>query len=485
MPTIVVLEGDETGQELLEEALRVLDPEVTGLDVTFDRHDLSLENRRATENEVVLEAAAAIREHGLGLKAATVTPEGVDDVGSPNRILREEIGGRVIVRTGRRIPGVIPHGGVHAPISVVRMAVGDAYGAKEWREGEGADEVAFRTERIERRICRGVAEFAFQLAERTGAKVFGGPKYTVSPVYEGMLKEEMDAAAERHSDVPYEPQLIDATFALLIATAGDPLVIPSLNRDGDILSDLVLPLFGSIAGAESLLVAFADDDPTQVTAVMAEAAHGTAPALLGKNVANPLAMILAGAAVLGYADGAEAGLARDSRSVAGGDRGRRPHRRPRRPRRDDRVHRRGDPADEVEARGLVDALTRGGFLPDQDAEARVGPGGRRTRRRGRGRTASRRSERAPPAPRRESSSSGTDASTSSRRTSPRCTGRAPRAGCRRRGGRSDSRHRPSARGGAGRAGGSSRARRASGACGRRRPDAVASGRAPPRSAARA
>ena len=301
MPTIAVLEGDETGQELLEEALRVLDPEVTGLDVSFDRHDLSLENRRATVNEVVLEAAAAVREHGLGLKAATVTPETADDVGSPNRILREEIGGRVIVRTGRRIPGVIPHGGVHAPISVVRMAVGDAYGAKEWREGEGADEVAFRTERIERRICRGVAEFAFQLAERTGAKVFGGPKYTVSPVYEGMLKEEMDAAADRHSSVPYEPQLIDATFALLVATAGDPLVIPSLNRDGDILSDLVLPLFGSIAGAESLLVAFADDDPAQVTAVMSEAAHGTAPGLQGKNVANPLAMILAGAAVLGYA----------------------------------------------------------------------------------------------------------------------------------------------------------------------------------------
>ena len=99
------------------------------------------------------EAAAAVREAGLGLKAATVTPEGADDVGSPNRILREEIGGRVIVRTGRRIPGVVPFGGVHAPISVVRMAVGDAYGAKEWREGEGEDEAAFRTERIERRIC--------------------------------------------------------------------------------------------------------------------------------------------------------------------------------------------------------------------------------------------------------------------------------------------------------------------------------------------
>jgi isocitrate dehydrogenase (NAD+) len=179
------------------------------------------------------------------------------------------------------------------------MAVGDAYGAEEWREGEGDDEVAFRTERIERRICHAVAEFAFRQAARTGAKVFGGPKYTVSPTYEGMLKEEMDAAAERHPLVPYEPQLIDATFALLISSSGDPLVIPALNRDGDILSDLVLPLFGSIAGSESLLVAFEDDD-SEPSAIMAEAAHGTAPALYGKNVANPMAMILAGAALLSH-----------------------------------------------------------------------------------------------------------------------------------------------------------------------------------------
>jgi isocitrate dehydrogenase (NAD+) len=180
--TIVVLEGDQTGQELLEEALRVISPDVTGLDREFLRYDLSLEHRRATQNRVVHEAAAAIREHGLGLKAATITPEGHGDVGSPNRILREEIGGRVIVRTGRRIPGVVPLGGVNQPISIVRMAVGDAYGATEWREGEGDDELAYRTERIERRVCHAVAEFAFRQAERTGAKVFGGPKYTVSPV---------------------------------------------------------------------------------------------------------------------------------------------------------------------------------------------------------------------------------------------------------------------------------------------------------------
>jgi isocitrate dehydrogenase (NAD+) len=298
--TIVVLEGDETGQEVLEEALRVLAPDVVGLELELPRYDLSLESRRATGNEVVHEAARAVREAGLGLKAATVTPEGAGDVGSPNRILREEIGGHVIVRTGRRIPGVVPIGGAHHPISVVRMAVGDAYGAKEWREGEGEDEAAFRTTRIERRVCRAVAEFSFRHAERTRAKVFGGPKYTVSPVYEGMLKEEMDAAAERHPEVPYEPQLIDATFALLISATGDALVIPALNRDGDILSDLVLPLFGSIAGSESLLVAFNEDYTPR--ALLAEAAHGTAPALYGKNVANPMAMILAAGALLSHID---------------------------------------------------------------------------------------------------------------------------------------------------------------------------------------
>src|SRR5688500_15693095 len=242
--TIVVLEGDETGQELLEQSLRVLAPDVIGLELALPRFDLSLAKRRETQNAVVHEAAVAVRESGLGLKAATVTPETRGDVGSPNRILREEIGGQVIVRTGRRIPGVVPIGGAHHPISVVRMAVGDAYGAKEWREGKEEDEAAFRTTRIERRICRAVAEFSFRHAERMKAKVFGGPKYTVSPVYEGMLKEEMDAAAERHPEVPYEPQLIDATFALLIGSAGEGLVIPALNRDGDILSDLVLPLFG-------------------------------------------------------------------------------------------------------------------------------------------------------------------------------------------------------------------------------------------------
>ena len=113
--TIVVMEGDQTGQELLVEGLRVLEPALTKVDVTFAHFDLSLENRRATKNEVVHEAARAMKEHGLGLKAATITPEIKGDVGSPNAILRSEIDGTVIVRTGRRLPGVLTVGGVSAP----------------------------------------------------------------------------------------------------------------------------------------------------------------------------------------------------------------------------------------------------------------------------------------------------------------------------------------------------------------------------------
>ncbi|MCW3007529.1 MAG: isocitrate dehydrogenase [Solirubrobacterales bacterium] len=317
MLTITVLEGDETGQELLEQALRVLDPSLLGLELALERFDLSLAKRRETNNQIVHEAAEAMRASGFGLKAATVTPEGKDDVGSPNRILREGIDGKVIIRTGRRIPGVNPFGSIYHPISIVRMAVGDAYGAKQWREGvEGSeDEVALRTERITRGVCAATSEYAFRTAREMHGKVYGGPKWTVSPVYEGILKEEMDAAAGRHPDVAYEPVLIDATYAGLISGAADrPLVIPTLNRDGDCLSDLVMPMFGSIAGSESVLLAFDAELQTQVA--MAEAPHGTAPALQGKNVANPMAMILACGAVLGYAGrSGEEGAETASRAV--------------------------------------------------------------------------------------------------------------------------------------------------------------------------
>ena len=305
---ICILQGDETGQELLDEALRVLDPSVIGMrNLAFETFDLSLEERRRTGNDIVREAAAKIVETGLGIKAATITPGNPDDVGSPNALLRELVDGSVILRTGRRIPSVRPLAGVHAPIAVVRMAVEGAYAAQEWREGDGLDERAYSKRYVSRRTCRAVADFTFRYAARTGATVFGGPKYTVSPIYEGMFKEELDRAAGIFPDVRYNPQLIDATYALLLETTGEPLVIPALNRDGDTLSDLVMKMFGTIAGAESVVFGF--DDDFKVKVAVTEAPHGTAPSLRGKNIANPMAMILACAALLHNIETKDAALA--------------------------------------------------------------------------------------------------------------------------------------------------------------------------------
>ena len=307
---------------------------------------------------MVDDAAKAMCRSGLGLKAATVTPEGKDDVGSPNRLLREGIDGKVIIRTGRRIPGVTPPlGGVAYPISVVRMAVGDAYGAEQWREAvrRGRDRVPDRADHAQH--LRATAEYAFRTAAAMGAKVYGGPKWTVSPVYEGMLKEELDAAASRHPDVQYQPVLIDATYAGLISGAADmPLVIPALNRDGDCLSDLVMPMFGSIAGAESVLLAF--DDDLEIDVAMAEAPHGTAPGAPGQGRREPDGddpRLRRRPALRGPARrrGRRPGVAGDLRERARGDRRRRADAGPRRLGRHDGLHGRRRPAGADEARGLV------------------------------------------------------------------------------------------------------------------------------------
>lgn len=80
---LVVCEGDETGQELLEQALRVLDGGVLGVALELQRFDLSLENRRRTNNAVVANAAEAMLETGLGLKAATITPRRLETSARP------------------------------------------------------------------------------------------------------------------------------------------------------------------------------------------------------------------------------------------------------------------------------------------------------------------------------------------------------------------------------------------------------------------
>ena len=182
--------------------------------------------------------------------------------------------------------------------------------------------------------------------------------------------------------MPYAPQLIDVTYAGLVGGVPSeaPLVIPALNRDGDCLSELVLALFGSIAGAESVLLSF--DEELRTTVVMTEAPHGTAPALEGKNIANPMAMILAVAALLRYlgeagrADAATR-VARGVRGGAGGGGRRGAHAGPGRARVDVGADRRGDRARAHEARDL-EVASAGSRQAERDGRAlRRGVAGRR------------------------------------------------------------------------------------------------------------
>ena len=191
-----------------------------------------------------------MRASGFGIKAATITPEGKDDVGSPNRILREGIDGKVIIRTGRRIPGVMPFGGDLPP------DLGRAHGRRRRlrrravARGRGGlrrrGRLPHRAHHA-RRPARRWPSTRSAPPRRWAARSTAGPKWTVSPVYEGMLKEEMDAAAARHPDVVYEPVLIDATYAGLITgageqPAGDPRAQPRRRlpvgpRDADVRLD--------------------------------------------------------------------------------------------------------------------------------------------------------------------------------------------------------------------------------------------------------
>ena len=150
-----------------------------------------------------MSAARAMREAGYGVKAATITPEGADDVGSPNQILREEIDGKVIIRTGPPDPG--RHAGRRHPPPDRGRADGRRGRLRRRGAARGARTATrsrFAPSACTARCAARSPSTRSAPRERMHARVYGGPKWTVSPVYEGMLKEELDAAAERHPGRP-------------------------------------------------------------------------------------------------------------------------------------------------------------------------------------------------------------------------------------------------------------------------------------------
>ncbi|MBB3949602.1 NADP-dependent isocitrate dehydrogenase [Aureimonas jatrophae] len=300
---VVELDGDEMTRiiwQLIKDKL--IHPY---LDVDLEYYDLSVENRDATNDQVTIDSAHAIKKHGVGVKCATITPDEqrVEEFKlkkmwkSPNGTIRNILGG-VIFREPiimKNVPRLVP--GWTQPIVVGRHAFGDQYRATDFLfPGKGTLTIKFVGEdgqTIEHEVFQapssGVAlamynlddsirEFArasFNYGLIRNFPVYLSTKNTILKAYDGRFKdifqEVFDAEFKAEFDkrkLTYEHRLIDDMVASALKWSGG-YVWACKNYDGDVQSDIVAQGFGSLGLMTSVLLS--PDGQT----VEAEAAHGT------------------------------------------------------------------------------------------------------------------------------------------------------------------------------------------------------------------
>ena len=300
---VVDLDGDEMTRiiwQFIKEKLIL-----PYLDLNIDYYDLSVEHRDATDDQVTIDAANAIKKHGVGIKCATITPDEarVEEFGlkkmwrSPNGTIRNILGG-VIFREPiicRNVPRLVP--GWTQPIVVGRHAFGDQYRATDFRfPGKGKLTIKFvgdDGETIEKEVfdapsagvtmamynlddsIRDFARASLNYALLRGVPCYLSTKNTILKTYDGRFKdlfqEIFDAEFKEQYEekkIWYEHRLIDDMVASALKWSGG-YVWACKNYDGDVQSDIVAQGFGSLGLMTSVLMT--PDGKT----VEAEAAHGT------------------------------------------------------------------------------------------------------------------------------------------------------------------------------------------------------------------
>jgi isocitrate dehydrogenase len=276
------------------------------LDVDLHYYDLSIENRDATDDQVTVDSANAIKQHGVGVKCATITPDEqrVEEFGlkkmwkSPNGTIRNILGG-VVFREPiviDNVPRLVP--GWTDPIVVGRHAFGDQYKATDtlipgpgklrlvW-DGENGEKidldvfdfpsagVAMAMYNLDDSI-RDFARASFNYGLNLGWPVYLSTKNTILKAYDGRFKDlfqevfDTEGFAEQFKakGMVYEHRLIDDMVASALKWSGK-FVWACKNYDGDVQSDTVAQGFGSLGLMTSVLLS--PDGKT----VEAEAAHGT------------------------------------------------------------------------------------------------------------------------------------------------------------------------------------------------------------------
>ena len=300
---IVELDGDEMTRVIWQFIREQLILPYLDLDIKY--YDLSIQHRDLTEDRVTIEAANAIKEHHVGIKCATITPDEarVEEFGlkamwkSPNGTLRNIIGGTVFREpiVMRNIPRYVQ--GWTQPIIIGRHAFGDQYKATDTViKGKGKLRMSFTNERGETTswdvydfkgdgvaMCMyntdesiyGFAHSCFQVALDKGWPLYLSTKNTILKAYDGRFKDIFQEVYENNyqeaftkAGITYEHRLIDDMVASALKWEGG-FVWACKNYDGDVQSDTVAQGFGSLGLMSSVLVT--PDGQT----VEAEAAHGT------------------------------------------------------------------------------------------------------------------------------------------------------------------------------------------------------------------
>jgi isocitrate dehydrogenase len=276
------------------------------VDVDLKYYDLSIQSRDATDDQITIDAANAIKEHGVGIKCATITPDEarVEEFGlkkmwrSPNGTIRNILNGTVFREpiSTANVPKYVP--GWEEPIVIGRHAFGDQYKATDMKitepgrltmkfepaDGGEAQEweifdfpssgVAMGMYNLDESI-EGFARSSFNYGLARGYPVYMSTKNTILKQYDGkfieifqrIYDEEFKTAFEA-KDLWYEHRLIDDMVAFAIKSKGG-MVWACKNYDGDVQSDIVAQGFGSLGLMTSVLLTPAGD------CVEAEAAHGT------------------------------------------------------------------------------------------------------------------------------------------------------------------------------------------------------------------
>ena len=301
---VVELDGDEMTRiiwQLIKDKL--IHPY---LDINLLYYDLSIQNRDATNDQVTIDAANAIKQHGVGVKCATITPDEarVQEFGlkkmwkSPNGTIRNILGG-VIFREPiicRNVPRLVP--GWTQPIIIGRHAFGDQYRATDFKvPGKGKMTIRWQAEDGKETIEHEVYDFPgagvalamynlddsirdFARASMNYALMRGYPLYlstknTILKVYDGRFKDLFQEIFDKEfkskfaeKKITYEHRLIDDMVAAALKWSGG-YVWACKNYDGDVQSDTIAQGYGSLGLMTSVLLT--PDGKT----VEAEAAHGT------------------------------------------------------------------------------------------------------------------------------------------------------------------------------------------------------------------